>query len=148
MRRLSTIEKLGSGGREFAQIKEYLTSAFALRIGLETGWIWGMKTKLQIGLLLVAASGWPGPIPNAFAEEKRQEIALWPSLAPGEKGDIGETAGASVRFEPAALRPIACLRKSMYARLIRSFGVDFAMGSFPFPESRLRKGSVVSSRRS
>jgi hypothetical protein len=36
----------------------------------------------------------------------------------------------------------------MYARLIRSFGVlDFAMGSFPFPESRLRKGFVVSSTR-
>ena len=49
-----------------------------------------MKTKLQIGLLLVAASCWSGPIPNAFAEEKRQEIALWPSRAPGEKGDIGE----------------------------------------------------------
>jgi hypothetical protein len=35
----------------------------------------------------------------------------------------------------------------MYARLIRSFGVlDFAMGSFPFPESRLRNGFAIGRR--
>jgi len=55
-------------------------------------------------------------------------------LAPLVCGTLGEELGWHYGFD---------------ARLIRSLGVlDFAMGSFPFPESRLRNGFAIAPPRS
>ena len=49
-----------------------------------------MKLKLPFQMLLLFASALATFSPRGFAAATRQEIALWPDKAPGEKGDIGE----------------------------------------------------------